>query len=515
VSTPAHSLAAVTDAGALREGLKESTVRGGIVSVASEAVDFFLRLGSLVLLARMLTPEDFGLVSMVTAITGFAVYFKDFGLASAVVQSPDVTRPQLDTLFWVNAAAGLVTAALIVAVAGPIAAFFQEGRLVAITLAMATTFVWSGLANQHQALLRRGMCFGRIAAVQLTASLLSIVLAATMAASGYGYWALVWREVSRTVFMTIGAWIAFPWVPGRPVPGAGVGRFVRFGAYVTGPNVMSLLTSSLDHVIVGRFFGAQQLGFYRQGVQLVLAPMNQLLFPVRSVAEAALSRLQGDADAYRRYYRSILCALALPTVPLGLFFAVLAAEIVSEVLGPQWMGAVPVLRILGIAAFLRPALATSGGVMVTCGHSKRFFWQGATAGAGLVLFYFLGIPFGPSGVASAHVWALCAIALPQLYWAFKGTPVSVRFFFESIKRPCVSGAVMTGVLLAMKAGLATQGHFVVLLAGLACAPMAYFGTWLALSGGRDELVRVVRDLARPLRPLRALGMLRRLSGVTS
>lgn len=491
------------------EEFKATTVRGGAYAMAGEAVDFFLRLGSIVILARLLAPEYFGLLSMVTAVTAIADRFKDLGLASATIQSPTLTGDQLSTLFWVNALVGILIAGVVSAMAYPIALFYEDSRLTYITLAIAISFVWSGASNQHHALLRRTMRFRQIAVIQVTSSALSIVVALIMAVQGLGYWALVAREVTRNVFMSIGAWMCFPWMPGRPSRASGTGRMLRFGTDITGFNITFFISQSMDQLLIGKIFGAHALGVYRQGYQLVLAPMNQFAYPIRVVTESALSRLQGEAEAFRRYYSSILKFVSLVTIPLGLCMAVYAAEIVPLVLGQQWLDAIPIFRVLAIAAFLQPAGATAGAVMICCGHTRRFFWLGLLSSSALILFFVLGIPYGPVGVASAHIWALWLLLIPKLYWSFRNTPVSVGTFISSLARPLTAGAMMVIAAAAFRSWYIVEPNAVGLAIGLALAAGVYGGIYLLIPGGRAELTGLIVSVAGPLGFSRFFGWARR------
>ncbi len=215
-------------------------------------------------------------------------------------------------------ATGLGIALLIAALAVPIARFYGDPRLVAICMVLGSTFVFSGITIQHQALQRRLMRFGQLALIQIGASAASVAIAVAIAFMDYGYWALVAREVSRSVLVLLGTWICIPWVPGRPSRQADVKSMLIFGGDVTAFNLIwSFVTFNLDQILIGKLFGATPLGLYRQGINLVLAPISQLSFPVNTVAETTLSRLQDAADRYRRYYLRFLGALASVTMPLA------------------------------------------------------------------------------------------------------------------------------------------------------------------------------------------------------
>jgi PST family polysaccharide transporter len=494
VTSSEERFAKLLELPAAEESFRDTSVRGGAYAFFGEAVDFVLRLGSVIVLARLLVPEHFGLISMVTAVTTIGERFKDLGLMSATIQSPALDHRQSSTLFWVNLVVGGAILGAFVCLAYPLAWFYGDPRLTAITLALASTFLWSGAANQHFALLRRALRYREIALIQLGASALSIALAVLLALEGFGYWALVAREITRSAALAAGAWICFPWLPGLPARGTGVRRMLRFGIDITAVNVLHLLSQSFDQMLIGKVFGPHPLGLYRQGFQLALTPMNQVSYPIRVVAESALSRLQDDSVRYRSYYCGILKTVSLATIPVGLFLAVYSEEIIAVALGSKWQEASAVFRILAIAACLRPAAETAGAVMVSRGLSRRFLWLGVLSAATLVGFFIAGLRFGPEGVASAHIWALWLLLVPKLYWSFKQTPVQVRDFFSSITSSAVAGLVMTTALVLLKAGRFFSAASSILVAGAVVAPVVFIATFLVVPGGKADLFGLVKTV---------------------
>jgi O-antigen/teichoic acid export membrane protein len=487
-------------------GLKSQSVRGGAYTMIGEGIDFVLRLGSIAVLARLLLPEHFGLIGMVTAITVVAERFKDLGLSIVTVQRERITHDEVTALFWVNAALGAVASLIIAALAVPISAFYGDERLVHITLAIAVTFVWGGLSIQHLALLRRTMRFGRIAAINIGASAASIVIAIVLALYGFGYWALVAREVSRSVLIAIATWVCCPWVPGAPRLEAGALSMVKFGGHLTAVQLASLLSTNLGQVLIGRFFDARPLGLYRQGVQLVLAPITQLKYPIYMVGESALSRLQMDPERYRRYFRKFVTVLSAATMPLSAFVLVQAENIVLLVLGPTWIEAAPYFRILAIATFLYPTDSAIGAVMVTCGQSRKYFVLGMASAGVLALFSLVGIFWGPLGIAAAHIAALYVMLLPRLYFGFKDTPVGSRLFFAAIGRPASASLAMAVVLEAIKAAAGVEGVLASIALAMGAGAVSFLAAWLVVPGGwlemRDLLCDITDSLGLPFGPKR-------------
>src|SRR5260221_1473596 len=171
--------------------LKERTIRGGFARVCSQAANFLLRIGSLMVLARLLEPKDFGIVGMVTALIGVLNLFRDFGLSTATVQRKTVTDEQISTLFWINMLVGTVLAVISVAVAPFVAAFYHEHRLIRMTLALAAGFLFNAAGVQHSALLQRQCRFTALAIIDCSSIFVARAGAISMALAGYGYWAPV------------------------------------------------------------------------------------------------------------------------------------------------------------------------------------------------------------------------------------------------------------------------------------------------------------------------------------
>ena len=417
------------------------------------------------------------------AVTAIAERFKDLGLALVTVQRKKIGYEEVNALFWLNAALGVAVFLLIAACAKPISAFYGDPRLVTITVAIAVCFLFGGVTIQHQALLRRQMAFGKIAVVQLASSMLSIVVAVVLAVAGFNYWALVAREVARSVFSALGSWVAFPWMPGRPSWRREFKTMLFFGRDVTAFNLIWFLAHNLDQILVGKLFGATALGLYRQGINLVLAPVTQLYYPINSVAEAALSRLQGEAVVYRRYYVRILGAISSISMPLVAFLAVFAEEVVMVALGPNWTAAAEFVRILAIAGFIKPATTTAGFVMTSCGKSRRYVWWGTLSSLALATCLLIGALDGATGIAWGHVVAAYLFSIPLLYVGFKGTPIRVKDFLLATARPVIASLIMSAILFGLKVSGAVSSPAAVLVVGAVAAIPALAVAWLLLPGG--------------------------------
>jgi O-antigen/teichoic acid export membrane protein len=489
--TKADKFAKFADTDAIRQNLKRKSVRGVLFMVGGGGADFIIRLASTFFLTRLLSPNDFGLVAMVVSVTGIAEQFSELGLSTATIQCRELSHHQVTNLFWINVGAGCLFSLIICGLAPGIASFYENPGLVPMTLAISTTFIWGGLSVQHQALLSRQMKQAHMAAVRLSASVLSLILAIVLAFSHFGVWALAWREVTRALFVAVGMWLSCRWIPGLPRRNADIRGLLRYGSHLTLNQLAIACVSQLDRLLIGKFFGATPLGLYRQAQQLILAPIEQLRTPVYSVASPSLSMLQADPDRYRRYYQRIALVIGLATMPLGLFIAIYAEEITHVLLGPKWIAATVFLRIFGVVAVLRPSLDTTGVVMITYGLSKRLLVLSVIYNAIFAALMFLGICWGTEGVALSNVAAVILMMFPMLYFALRRTPVTMGAFFSAISTPAIASAAMAVVLLVIRGFTSRYGMTVSLISGLAVAATVYPTVVLWLPNGRSEIVSLI------------------------
>ena len=481
------------DTTALKDGLKKRSIRGGMYTMAGEGITFVLRLGCIVVLARILVPEQFGLISMVMALTVIAERFKDLGLSLATIQKKDITHEQISSLFWINVMSGAAIMMILCMLSKLIAWFYGDDRLVWITVGISSTFLFGGMTVQHQALLRREMQFLKIAAVNVAATIVSVFIAIMLAAVGYEYWALMWREIARSVFFAVGTWLAFPWIPGLSIRNANIGEMVRFGRDVTGFNVVNFIAQSFDQILIGKFWGPSILGIYRQAYQLILGPVGQLSFPVQYVAEPALSLLQNDPFTYRQYYKKIVTLLSVVSMPLAVLLFLNSKDIILVLLGEKWIEAAEIFRILAVGAFILPVASTTGFVMVTCGQTKKFFFLGLAGSIIFVLAFIIGIRWGAVGIALGYIIATYIYVPPLLVIGFRNTPVNAELFLSAISPSVICSLLMGAAVFLFSGIISFQTSFASIAGSLAIGLIVYGLVWILIPGGSMKLKGILAD----------------------
>lgn len=454
-----------------------------------------LRLGFTAILARLISPDDFGVFMMVTAVTVVADQFRDLGLSTATIQREQITHAEVSNLFWINTAAGVLMALAICSLSPLVALYFREPRLIWMTVVLSSTLVLGGLTVQHEALLGRQMRLGGKSGVRLLAFFLSSLVAVFLALGGFGYWALVWREISRSAFILIGAWAICPWIPGRPRRDTEVASLVKFGSGLTAAYMLGALTSSLDRVLLGRFQGAASVGLYRQSYQLVVTPMNQLMAPLYQVALPGLSMLQGDHRRFRDFFTRIVSIVATVSMPLSVFLAVYAEEVSAVILGDQWRGAATFIRIFGVGGMLQSVFSTIGFVLVSSGRSGELLKLSALQSTVKALSMLYALRWGAIGVAIADVASTAIMFVPYLRLSFRNSPVTILAFLQALRRPFISSILLALILVAFRTTVPVTNSLVSLLAGLVVAALVFPVIWVTLPGGRLEF----RELRSALR----------------
>jgi O-antigen/teichoic acid export membrane protein len=425
-------------------------VRGGSVALTSQGALFALQFAGTVILARLLTPGDFGLVSMATAVILFAQVLRDAGLYTATVQAENVSRQKISALFWVNVLVSAVLGGVLLGLAPVVAWFFRQPQLAGVTAALSGSFLLGGLATQHQALLNRMMMFRSLAIIQVGSQVAYLTAATAIALAGWGYWALVWATVSSAVLGLFLTLLLCRWRPGRPQLAIGMGTMLRFGSHVLGFNVVSYFARNADNILIGRFLGAGALGLYSRAYNLFMMPYLNIANPILQVGLPALGRLVEWPERFAKYYRKLLGIVALLTVPVAALCIIEAEFLIRLLLGPQWMGAVPVLRLLAVTGLIQPSVATTGLVQLGLGQSRRYLHWGVVNAVCLVSSIVIGLPFGIVGVASAYAVANYLLLVPTVRFCLHRSPVHTGAVYWEI------GAAALMCLVASAAALVTE-----------------------------------------------------------
>jgi PST family polysaccharide transporter len=381
-------------------------------------------------------PRDFGLVAMVAVVVSFIALFRDIGLTQAVVQHSNLSRAQVDALFWVNV---LITTGLglATALAAPLVArAYEEPALLAITYAFSGFFMISGLGALHQAVLARRMEFSKIVSAELSGQIAGVALAIVIAVAGGGYWALVAMPGTRAIVATAILWLVCPWHPGWPRRGAEVKDLLKFGGNVTGFNTANFFSRNADNALIGWRWGATSLGLYERAYAMLLLPIVAVNAPLSRVAIPTLARLKAQPDRYRDAYLRVVRLSCLLLAPAMAYGAVASDWLVFLVLGPGWEGVSTIIMFLAILGVVQPLTNTTSWLFITQERSAELFQWGIVSSIVTVASFVIGLRLGPVGVAASYALTGLFLRAPLLlFWVGRRGPVSTADLYRVLALP--------------------------------------------------------------------------------
>lgn len=460
--------------------LKGRATRGALFTGVAQAARIAIQLSSVVLLARLLSPSDFGVMGMVAPIYGFAMMFQDFGLTQATIQKSDINQAQLSALFWINFGVSVAIGGLLMLASPLVGLFYGDARVASVVVAFGAIMMVAGLGSQHMALLNRRMRFGVLSLIDTlgaAAGLAASVIAAIVLKS---YWALVAGSLASALVPTISAWISVRWSPDRPKKADGMREILGFGAGITGFNFANFFARNLDNILIGRTWGDEALGLYDRAYKLLLFPLQQVTGPVGRVMLPVLARVRHEPERYRRAYLNVIAQMMLLVLP-GVAWMISSSDlIVVTLLGDEWAAAGPIFGALGFAALIQPINSTTGWLYISQGRAKGYMNWGIAFTAASVASFVIGLPWGAIGVATAYAVAEY-VKTPVIWWAVtRQGPIRMKdLFVQTSPHLAGAGAALAGiVLLRTQLQLGSWAELVV------CLVAAYITAWsvVALTG---------------------------------
>lgn len=388
-------------------------LRGSIVTGVSQAVKMGLQLLSVVVLARLLAPEDFGLVAAVGPIVAFVALFQNLGLQQAVVQRLEIGEAELNRMFWIMAAVGLACTAAVVLASPAVAWFYGDRRMQGIAIAAALPLLIGSMSGLPLSLLNRNLQFGRLAIADVASALAGFAAAAAGVWHGLGYWSLLLGSAVSAAVSLGAAWRWSRWRPGRP--DFRIDRdIMAFGANLTGFNLVNFFARNLDNVLIGKYSGAIELGYYDRAYKLLLFPIQNIVTPLSRVMIPLLARVQEDKPRFRELYLQTVWPLAFVTVPGVAALVMTSEQVVGILFGDNWLPIAPIFAWLGLAGLVQGVGNTTGWVFICQGRTRTMFRWGVYGSVTTIAAFLVGLPWGAVGLAAAYAISGYVLRVPAL-----------------------------------------------------------------------------------------------------
>ena len=417
----------------------------------------------LAILARLLTPNDFGLIGMVGVFLGFASIFGELGITAAIIQNQNLEEKHYTSAFWINIVAGIGLMLIFIVCSQLIANFYNKPVLEDVIKLISFNFILSSFTVIQLAILKKEMNFKLIAIAESIAVVIAGVIGIYLAFHGYGVWSLVFQLMVFTFVNGCLLWIFSTWRPKFVFSGEAVKDIFNFSANVTGFNIVNYFARNIDYLLIGRFLGAGALGFYTLAYKIMLYPLYNISYVIGGVMFPAFSKIQNDLDKVRNSYLKMVKAISLITFLLMLGLFVVAPEFIRVLFGAQWEQVIPLFRILCFCGMFQSIGTTIGNIFMSQGRSDLQLKLQLIGTFIVVIMITVGLNWGIKGVALFYTlysfgWVSVGITLSNKLIKLKS-----KRFFRSIFPAIIVAIIIAASIFFLRVFVASSDLNVLLL----------------------------------------------------
>ncbi len=407
--------------------LKEHTIRGVGWTTIGRAAGQLTSFVVSIILARLLTPEDFGLFGMVLVFVGFATLFGNLGFGAALVQMQQVEERHLSSVFWLNIITGFVLAVSVLAGSSLVAAFYGEPALRPMMMLLSIGFLVSPIGMVHRAILSRKMDFRLPALIEMAAAFISGGIALTLALNDFGVMSLIWQNLVLVSLTAFGLWGVSSWRPKFTLDISALKELFGFSGNLLGFDVINYWLRKGDDLLIGKVLGSASLGIYSRAYSLMMLPIQQIAWVMGGVMFPALSRVKHDRERVKRIYLEAISMIALVAFPLMLGLLVVSRSFVLVLFGPKWLELIPVLRILCLVGVVQSIGTTVGWIYQSQGRTDWMLRWGIAAGALILASFGAGVWLGSAkAVAGCYAFTTCIVLIYPMF-AIPGKLINLTF----------------------------------------------------------------------------------------
>ncbi len=412
------------------ETLKTKTVKNIGWSGISQVVRLVLQFVSTAVLARLLTPKDFGLMAMIVVFTNFIMIFSDFGLTAALIQRKELNEEHLSSSFWINVLTGLFLTLLLIALAPVIANFYEEDKLTLIIMVLASTFFISSFGIVQAALIMKGLKFKSLAIIEILSVVISVAVAMFLAFSGFGVWSLVWRHISASLVTLILLWFFSTWKPNFLLKWLRVKELLNFSLNLTGFKFVNYFSRNIDNLLIGKLLGSSSLGFYNLAYRLLLFPITNISRVIGRVMFPSFSFIQEDKNKVSRGYLKVTCYIAIITFPLMIGLLVVAPQFIRVIFGSQWYRSIFLVQILAIVGLIQSIGTLNGTIYQSQGRTDLQFYVGIIFAIIVGFSLAMGLRWDIEGVTVAYAIVAFLLIYPSFVIPFRLIDLKFKHFLK-------------------------------------------------------------------------------------
>lgn len=356
-------------------------------------------LGGGIILARILTPEDFGLLAMLYIIFEVSSFLMTAGFGLVLIREKSITEEDLSTVFWFNLLVSIILVLLVWILGQRIVDFYNEPRLLWLSRLMSLNLIFSAFGIVQKSIFQRNLFFKKLSIVEVLSSVISIIVAIILAYNNFGYYALGVKYILTSLLATIMLYAFNPWKPKYFIRKKSFAKLFAFGGNVMLLGLVNTVSRNAHQIVIGKFFSVSSLGFFNQGnmlkdniVNTVSTSISQVIFPI-------LSKIQEDKLKLKNAYSRILAVSSFVIFPLVTIFFFIAKPLIIFLLGVKWEGTVIFFKILLIGAALNHIHKINLNVLKVCGKGSDYLMQGIFRNGITLTAVFIGLKYGAVGIA--------------------------------------------------------------------------------------------------------------------
>lgn len=460
--------------------------RSALVGSSGQLIKLVINMVSLIVLSRILAPEDYGLTALAFAIIGVAELIRDLGLSTASIQAKHLPTAERDNLWWANTLLGLGCTLVCCALAPLIGWIFHDSRLILITICISFVFALSGMATQFRCDLIRKLQYGRLTSWETASALISLAAAISIAFAGGGYWALIAQQLINNLLVLGGNALMAGWLPGAIDRSTSIRKFFHYGFPLFGSSVLTYFSGNLDTILIGKFFGNTVLGSYNRAIQMVRMPMNQIRNPLGNVALSTLAKVREDKSRYESMLLKAQALYLYPIVAIALLIAFGSENIIHFLLGSKWEQSIPLVAILAFGDALTSLSSVAGWIYLSEAKSGALFRLTIYSTVLRIALFCAAIPFGVTYVAAVYI-ATGAIMWPATFIHCQKTTGfhTLPMFWVSL-RAFLSLFAAGGIAYAGTRYLELTSHFLAILVLMAIFAVSFIAICAILPPVRKD-----------------------------
>lgn len=452
-----------------------------------------MQLVTTVILARLLSPSDFGLASMAMVVIGFVFMFRDLGTSSAIIRQGDISEELLSSIFWINVTFGLLATITLYFFAPLAADFYREPRVAPVLKLLAISLLISSLGVLHQSILERELSFNKLAKLEVASAVFGSVVGIGSAVMGYGVWSLIYQTLASVTMTTLLLWLSSSWRPKFIFRWLEVKPIGFYSLSLVGFNIVNYFARNTDNLLIGRFLGAQSLGYYNLAYRIMLYPLQSISTVISRVTFPAYSKLRENDARFRYAYLDVVRTIALFTFPLMLGVTALSRPLIFTFFGSQWSPSIILLIILAPVGLAQSIGTTAGSVYQAKGRTDLMLVWGTGVSLLTIMAIIVGLQWGVIGVAAAYAAISIILTYPGLAIPCRLINLSVSNIGKSLWPALLGSSLMAIVLFLIESSFSrhTSSGITLAILILIGASMYILLSWMI---NRDQLRRMLDGL---------------------